>query len=116
VQADRAEQALELLALDPVPETLADQCSCGFRKERSTQDAMAGCFLALCRRRSAEWILEGDIRGCLDLNRDWLLDRLPTDKGRLRAWLKAGYLEQQVFHPTAEGTPQGGIVSPTAAH
>ena len=66
VQADRAEQALELLALDPVSETLADECSHGFRKERSTQDAMAGCFLALCRRQSAEWILEGDIRGCLD--------------------------------------------------
>ena len=65
-QADRAEQALELLALDPVSETLADPCSCGFRRERSTQDAMAGCFLALCRRHSAEWVLEGDIRGCLD--------------------------------------------------
>jgi len=34
----------------------------------------------------------------------------------LRAWLKAGYLERKVFHPTAEGTPQGGIVSPTAAN
>jgi hypothetical protein len=65
-QADRAEQALELLALDPVSETLADTCSYGFRKERSTQDAMAGCFLALCQRQSAEWILEGDIWGCLD--------------------------------------------------
>ena len=65
-QADRSEQALELLGLDPVAETLADRCSYGFRKERSTQDAMAGCFLALCRGQSAEWILEGDIRGCLD--------------------------------------------------
>ncbi len=116
-QSDRAEQALELLALDPVSETLADECSHGFRKERSTQDAMAGCFLALCRRQSAEWILEGDIRGCFDhLDQDWLVDRLPTNKGKLRAWLKAGYLERQVFHPTAAGTPQGGIVSPTAAN
>jgi RNA-directed DNA polymerase len=116
-QADRSEQALELLGLDPVAETLADRCSYGFRKARSTQDAMAGCFLALCRRQSAEWILEGDIRGCFDyLKHDWLVDHIPTDKGKLRAWLKAGYLEQQVFHPTAAGTPQGGIVSPTAAN
>ena len=84
---------------------------------RSTQDAIGGCFNALSRRWSAEWILEGDIRGCFDhLDHDWLVDRLPTDKGRLRAWLKAGFLERDVFHPTAEGTPQGGIVSPTAAN
>ncbi len=117
VQADRAEQALELLALDPVSETLADRCSYGFRRERSPQDAMAGCFLALCRRHSAKWILEGDIRGCFDhLDHDWLVDHVPTNKEKLRAWLKAGYLEREMFHPTAEGTPQGGIISPTAAN
>jgi len=117
VQADRAEQALELLALDPVSETLADRCSYGFRQGRSTQDAMAGCFQALCRHTSAEWILEGDIRGCFDaLSHPWLLDHIPTDKGKLRAWLKAGFMERGVFHPTTEGTPQGGILSPTAAN
>lgn len=116
-QADRAEQALELLAPDPVSECLADKCSYGFRKERSTQDAIAGCFLVLCRRQSAEWILEGDIRGCFDhLDHDWLVEHVPADQGKLRAWLKAGYLERDAFHATAEGTPQGGIVSPTAAN
>ena len=35
---------------------------------------------------------------------------------KLRAWLKAGYMEKGAFHPTAEGTPQGGIISPTAAN
>jgi RNA-directed DNA polymerase len=108
---------LELLALDPVSESLADKCSYGFRKERSTQDAMAGCFLVLCRRQCAEWILEGDIRGCFDhLDHDWLVEHIPTHQGKLRAWLKAGYLERETFHTTVEGTPQGGIVSPTAAN
>jgi RNA-directed DNA polymerase len=116
-QADRAEQALELLALDPVAETLADRNSYGFRRERSTQDAMAGCFLARCRRQSAEWILEGDIRGCFDhLDHHWMVEHVPTNTDKLRAWLKAGYLEQGAFHSTAEGTPQGGIISPTAAN
>ena len=116
-QADRAEQALELLALDPVAECLADTCSYGFRKERSTQDAMAGCFLSLCRRYSAQWILEGDIRGCFDeLSHNWLLDHIPTHKGKLRAWLKAGFMERGVFHLSTDGTPQGGILSPTAAN
>ena len=44
VQADRAEQALELLALDPVSETLADKCSYGFRQ---------GAFHAGCDGRPA---------------------------------------------------------------
>jgi len=117
VQADRAEQALELLALDPVAETLADRCSYGFRPGRSAQDAMAACFQVLCQQTSAEWILEGDIRGCFDhLDHDWLVERVPTDQGKLRAWLKAGYLERGMFHPTAAGTPQGGIISPAAAN
>ena len=116
-QADRAEQALELLALDPVAECLADTCSYGFRKERSTQDAMAGCFLSLCRRYSAQWILEGDIRSCFDeLSHNWLLDHIPTHKGKLRAWLKAGFMERGVFHPVVDGAPQGGIVSAAAAN
>jgi RNA-directed DNA polymerase len=116
-QADRAEQALEQLALDPVSETLADSCSYGFRYGRSTQDAIEACFNALSRRTSAEWILEGDIRACFDkLSHPWLIEHIPTNTGKLRAWLNAGYMEKGAFHPTMEGTPQGGILSPTAAN
>ncbi len=116
-QADRAEQALELLALDPVAECLADPCSYGFRKERSVHDAIARCFGSLARRNMAEWILEGDIRGCFDnISHEWMVDQIPTNKDKLRAWLKAGFLERKVFHPTMAGTPQGGIISPTVAN
>jgi RNA-directed DNA polymerase len=31
-------------------------------------------------------------------------------------WLKAGYKEAGTFHPTPEGTPQGGVVSPLLAN
>jgi RNA-directed DNA polymerase len=100
-QRDRAEQALDRLALDPVSETLADTCSFGFRKGRSAQDAIQRCFQLLSRRCSVEWVLEGDIRSCFDhLDHEWLVGHLPTDKKRLRAWLKAGYLERDVFHST----------------
>ena len=116
-QADRAEQALELLALDPVSECLADPCSYGFRKGRSVHDAIARCFITLARPDQAKWIFEGDIRGCFDnLSHDWLVEHIPTDKGRLRAWLNAGFMERGGFHPTEAGTPQGGIISPVAAN
>ena len=63
---DRAEQALEQMALDPVAECLADGMSNGFRKFRSTHDAICACFNALRLKASPIWILEGDIKGCFD--------------------------------------------------
>ena len=54
-------QALYLLALDPIAEMTADPNSYGFRKERSTADAMMQCYIILARKGSAQWVLEGDI-------------------------------------------------------
>src|SRR5438270_13949138 len=50
---DRAMQALYLLALDPVAETLADPNSYGFRRGRCTADAIEACLIALCRNDRA---------------------------------------------------------------
>jgi RNA-directed DNA polymerase len=47
---DRAMQALYLLAVLPVAETLADPNSYGFRPRRSTADALGQCFCALAKR------------------------------------------------------------------
>src|SRR3989441_8664447 len=55
---DRAMQALYLLALDPIAETLGDPNSYGFRTQRSTADAIEQCFNALARQHSPQWILE----------------------------------------------------------
>ncbi len=30
----------------------------------------------------------------------------------IKQWLKAGYVEEEMLHPTETGTPQGGVVSP----
>lgn len=63
---DRAMQALYLLAIDPIAETTGDRNSYGFRRERSTADAIEQCFIVLGRTDSAQWILEGDIAACFD--------------------------------------------------
>ena len=70
---DRAMQALHLLALDPVAEVVADTHSYGFRRERSTTDAIEQVRNALGRSESPTWVLEGDIKGCFDnISHDWL--------------------------------------------
>ena len=115
---DRAMQALYLMALDPVAETRADHNSYGFRKARSCADAIDQCYKALSHKDAAQWILEGDIQACFDkINHEWLMQNVPMgDKHILRAWLKAGYRHAGAFHNTVEGTPQGGIISPTLAN
>lgn len=114
---DRAMQALYLLALEPVSETIADRNSYGFRPQRSTADAIEQCFVNFSRKFSAEWVLEGDIKGCFDnISHDWLLDHVPLDKQVLRKWLRCGYMESGHLQSTEAGTPQGGIISPVLAN
>jgi RNA-directed DNA polymerase len=116
---DRAMQALHLQALLPVTETTADKNSYGFRPGRSTADAIGQCFLMLRggSHSMAEWVLEGDIRGCFDnIAHEWMLRHVPTDKVVLQKWLKAGFMENRILFPTEAGTPQGGIISPTLAN
>jgi len=114
---DRAMQALHLLALEPVSETLADKNSYGFRPERSTADAREQCFTVLANAKRPQWILEGDIKGCFDnISHQWMLENVPTDKVILQKWLQAGYVYKDKLFPTTAGTPQGGIISPTLAN
>ncbi len=114
---DRAMQALYLLGLEPISETTADLNSFGFRTERSTADAIAQCFIVLGRKHSPQWVLEGDIKSCFDnISHDWLLSNILIDKEVLRKWLKAGFIDKQILHPTETGTPQGGIISPVLAN
>jgi len=113
---DRCEQAPEVLAPDPISECGADKCSDGFRKKRSVHDAIEGCYNALRLKGSSQWIPEADIKGCFDfISHKWLHENTPTDRKKLRSWLKSGCLEKSMFCPATSGTPQGGIISPVLA-
>lgn len=110
---DRARQALQLLALQPIAETLADNNSYGFRKKRRCADAIDQIFKILRQKGSSQWILEADIKGFFDnIDFDWVLQHIPMNKKVLKAWLTCGFIEGGKRFPTTEGVPQGGIISP----
>jgi len=114
---DRAMQALHLLALEPAVECASDPNSYGFRKGRATHDACQQLFVSLSKKVSAQWVLDADIKGFFDnINHDWLLNHVHMDKRILQKWLKTGVVDAGQFQRTDEGTPQGGIISPTLAN
>ncbi|MFO2970931.1 group II intron reverse transcriptase/maturase [Legionella pneumophila serogroup 10] len=110
----RAMQALHLLSLEPISELKSDKNAYGFRPLRSTADAISQCFNALAKPGSAQYILEGDIKSCFDsISHEWLLSNTLMDTEMLRKWLTAGYMEEKTLYRTKDGTPQGGVISPT---
>jgi len=114
---DRAMQALFALTLEPIAETTGDRVSMGFRKGRSSKDASQFVFNTLSRKTSAQWILEGDIKGCYDnIDYDWMIKRIPMNKRILKQFLKSGYVYKGKLFPTTSGTPQGGVISPIIAN
>src|SRR5665647_1035601 len=114
---DRAMQALYTLALNPYAEATADSTSFGFRKYRSAQHACATIFNRIGRKCDAQWILEGDIKGCFDnISHEWLLANIPMDKSILKQFLKAGYVSEHNLFQTNSGTPQGSIISPVLSN
>ncbi len=119
---DRVAQAIVKNALEPVWEAKFEAHSYGFRPGRSVQDAMAQCHLRLrVGRRSPNnrWVLDADIRGAFDnISHDYILQAIGRLPGRqlIEQWLKAGYVESEIFHATTSGTPQGGLISPLLAN
>lgn len=53
-----------------------------------------------------------------NISHEFILEALGHSPGRalIKQWLKAGYVETEIFHETNSGTPQGGIVSPLLAN
>ncbi|MEW6495098.1 MAG: group II intron reverse transcriptase/maturase [Cyanobacteriota bacterium] len=115
---DRALQALVKLALEPEWEARFEPNSFGFRPGRSCQDAIEAIFSAI--RLKPKYVLDADIAKCFDrINHEALLNKLntfPTIRRQIRAWLKAGVIDDKQLFSTSEGTPQGGVISPLLAN
>jgi RNA-directed DNA polymerase len=115
---DRALQSLVKLALEPEWEARFEPNSYGFRPGRSCQDAIGAIFN--CIRYKNKYVLDADIAKCFDkIDHEALLRKLstsPTIRRQVRAWLKAGVMDDKQLFPTSEGTPQGGVISPLLAN
>jgi len=124
---DRLVQMALKIVLEPIFEADFYPTSYGFRRGRSTLDALAMIQRQLqpssAGESSVKFVIEGDIKGCFDnIDHHQLMERLRTRiqdtkvLRLLRAFLQAGIMaEGTIRHPVA-GTPQGGIISPLLAN
>jgi len=110
---DKVLQRAVLNVLDDVFDPLFLPCSYGYRKGRSTADAVE----ALCAHRDAGfvWVLDGDIDECFDsLDHELLLRFVreqvsdPIVLRLIEGWLLVGRRDPDV----PRGIPMGAVISP----
>ena len=102
------------MALEPEWEARFEPNSYGFRPGRSCHDAIEAIYISI--NKKPKFVLDADIAKCFDrIDHEALLIKLntsPTIRRQIRAWLKAGVMDNKQLFPTSEGTPQGGVISP----
>lgn len=120
---DRIAQEALRMALEPIFEADFRQTSYGFRPNRCTIEAIEHVRWYMQESLKYLWIVEGDIASYFDTIHHRrlmkLLRRRVADQKVLDliwGFLRAGVMERKLFKPTAEGTPQGGIISPLLAN
>jgi RNA-directed DNA polymerase len=97
-------------------------CSYGFRPDRSCHTALSRLNHIITVERT-QWLVEADIRNffgsvVVEHMMRFLAHRI-GDKNLLRLirrFLKAGVLDEGVFHATEQGTPQGNLLSPVLSN
>lgn len=114
---DRLIQQALLQVLTPIFDPGFSESSFGFRPGRSTHQAVLQARTHV--RAGHRWVVDMDLEKFFDqVNHDVLMSRVArtvTDKRALRLirrYLQAGIMEGGVVSPRAEGTPQGGPLSP----
>ena len=118
---DRICQQALLNRIEPIFEPIFDDASFGYRRGRSTKDALRKIWKEI--QSGSEWIVDADLRdffGSVDHKKLLTLVAQRVADGRvlrlIEAMLKAGsYAKGQLF-PSERGTPQGGVVSPTLSN
>lgn len=121
---DRIVQTAVVLILAPIFEADFLDCSFGFRPQRRAHDALD----VVCRELKAgrTTVYDADIEGYFDsIPHDKLMAAVQqriVDRqvlSLLRGWLQAEVIDEQEGSPPrrrAQGTPQGGVISPLLAN
>src|ERR1039458_5657185 len=114
---DRVCQQALLNRLEPIFEPVFDDANFGYRRGRSTKDAMRKIWKEIQGGR--EWIVDADLKdffGSVEHEKLLTLVSQQVADGRvlslIKAMLKAGSYGQGRLFPSERGTPQGGVVSP----
>jgi group II intron reverse transcriptase/maturase len=117
---DKLVQEVVRSLLGQIYESVFLEHSHGFRPGRSCHTALNGIRSVWT---GVKWLVDVDVVGFFDnINHDillCLLEKRIADKrflALIRGMLKAGYIEDWVYHKTHSGTPQGGVVSPILAN
>jgi group II intron reverse transcriptase/maturase len=118
---DRVCQQALLNRLEPIFEPIFDDASFGYRRGRSTKDALRKIWKEI--QGGSEWIVDADLRdffGSVDHEKLLTLVAQRVADGRvlrlIKAMLKAGSYGKGQLFPSERGTPQGGVVSPTLSN
>jgi RNA-directed DNA polymerase len=121
-QYDRVVQFILNTILDVTVEhqIYSHKCgSYGFRKYHSSADAI-GNLSTFARQGKHGIAIEADISKCFDkINHQYIMELIkdiPAIKNEVERLLKAGYIYNECQHKTTEGTPQGGVISPTLSN
>src|SRR5215469_13735974 len=118
---DRVCQQALLNRLEPIFEPIFDDANFGYRRGRSTKDALRKVWKEI--KAGGEWIVDADLK---DFFGSVVHEKLLTlvaqrvsDARVLRlieAMLTAGSYGQGRLFPSERGTPQGGVVSPVLSN
>jgi RNA-directed DNA polymerase len=118
---DRVAQAAVKIVLEPVFEADFLPCSFGFRPKRAAHDGLQ--VLLDESFQGARWVVETDVADCFGaIPHSGLMSAVQeriSDRrllGLLRAFLRAGVMEQGTARRPVTGTPQGGVISPLLAN
>ena len=118
---DRVCQQAILNRLEPIFEPVFDDASFGYRKRRSTKEALGKVWKEI--QAGDQWIVDADLRnffGSVDQEKLLTLMNQRVSDGRvlgiLRKMLKAGCWSEGKLFPTEAGTPQGSVISPVMSN
>jgi len=118
---DRVCQQALLNRLEPIFEPVFDEANFGYRRGRSTKDALRKVWREI--KSGREWIVDADLKdffGSVDHEKLLtLVSQRVSDRRVLqliRAMLKAGSDGKGRLFPSEQGTPQGGVVSPVLSN